>query len=170
MWKIRAALAAFVLALGCAPALAQSAFGTPGGAVVNGNANMCPNGAFDFQGRPVMVPCSSSAALNLTASTTATTGAFSASLTPAAGKTASFCGFVITSGGTTTAEVVNVTVAGLGATLNYAYVFPSSGQGVLGIALPQCIPASAPNTAITVSVPAGGTGTTAALTVWGNQQ
>lgn len=107
----------------------------------------------------------------ITASTTATTGAFNASLAAVFGKTNYICGFVITSGGTTAAAVVNATVAGtVSGTMNFSYVFPSSGQGVLGVAFPQCIIASASNTAITVSVPAGGTGTTAALSVWGYRQ
>lgn len=107
----------------------------------------------------------------ITASTTATSGSFSASLAAVLGKTNYICGFVITSGGTTAALVVNATVAGtVSGTMNYSYVFPSSGQGVLGVALPQCIIASASNTAITVSVPAGGAGTTAALSVWGYRQ
>jgi hypothetical protein len=54
---LRAAFAAFALALGCAPALAQRSFPTPGGSYVDGHALMCPNGSTDFQGRPVMVPC-----------------------------------------------------------------------------------------------------------------
>jgi hypothetical protein len=106
--------------------------------------------------------------INVTASATATTGSFSASLAAVQNKTNYICGFVITSGGTTTAAVVNVTATGtISGTLNYAYVFPSSGQGVLGVAFPQCIIASGQNTAITVIVPAGGTGTNAALSVWG---
>lgn len=106
--------------------------------------------------------------INITASTTATTGSFSSSLAAVSNKANYICGFVITSGGSSAATVVNATITGtVTGTLNYAYVFPSSGQGVLGVAFPQCIIASAQNTAITVSVPAGGTGTTAALSVWG---
>jgi hypothetical protein len=109
--------------------------------------------------------------VNITESTTATTGAFSITIPAAANKYNWLCGFIITSGGTTTAAVVNVTVTGLAVgTNNYAYVFPSSGQGLLGAAFPSCIGASAPNTAIVISVPAGGTGTTAALSAWGSQQ
>ena len=107
---------------------------------------------------------------NITASATATTGSFSASLPAVAGRTNYLCGFVITSGGTTAAAIVNATATGtVSGTMNFAYVFPSSGQGVLGVAFPQCIVASGANTAITVNVPAGGTGTTAALSVWGYQ-
>ena len=108
----------------------------------------------------------------LTASTVATTGSFSATLTGRSDKIVSICGFIVSSGGTTTPLVVNVTVgpvAGAAGTLNYAYVFPSSGQGILGVAMPQCIAADAMNHPIVVTVPAGGAGTVAALTAWGNQ-
>lgn len=109
--------------------------------------------------------------VNVTESTTATTGSFSVTLPAVAGHTNWLCGFVITSGGTTTSAVVNATVTGVvTGTNNYAYLFPSSGQGALGVALPSCIPSSAVNTAIAVSVPAGGAGTTAALTAWGYSQ
>ena len=104
----------------------------------------------------------------ITASTTATTGAFSATLTGVANRFTYICGFVVTSAGTTTAATVNVTISGtVSGTMNFAYVFVSSGQGLLGVALPGCIVSSAQNTSITVSVPAGGTGTTGALSVWG---
>jgi hypothetical protein len=107
---------------------------------------------------------------NITASATATTGAFSASLPAVAGKINNLCGFLITSGGTTTAATVSVTVTGLvSGTLNLAYVAPATGQGKVSLALPQCIGASATNTAITVSVPALGAGTTAAAALWGFQ-
>ena len=110
------------------------------------------------------------APVNVTASVTATTGSFNASLAASSNRLNQICGFVITSGGTTSAAVVNATVAGtVSGTMNFAYVFPSSGQGILGVAFPQCINASAANTAITVTVPGGGTGTTAALSVWGYQ-
>lgn len=112
-----------------------------------------------------------SGGVNITESATATTGAFSVTIPAAAGRYNWLCGFLITSGGTTTALVVNATTTGLvTGTTNYAYVFPSSGQGALGVAYPSCIGASASNTAIVVSVPAGGTGTVAALTAWGMQQ
>jgi hypothetical protein len=108
--------------------------------------------------------------INITNSVTATTGAFSTSLGAVTGTTNYICGFVITSGGSSAASVVTATAAGtVSGTLSFAYVFPSSGQGILGVAFPQCIAATGQNTAITVSVPAGGTGTTAALSVWGYQ-
>jgi hypothetical protein len=93
-----------------------------------------------------------------------------ASLPAASGKTTQICGFTITSGGTTAPLVVTATITGTIAILNYSYVFVSSGQGVFGTAYPACIPASAANTQITVTVPGGGAGTTASLVVWGSQQ
>jgi hypothetical protein len=107
---------------------------------------------------------------NITASATATTGAFSAALPAVAGKVNFICGFILTSGGTAGATTVSVTVTGLvSGTLNLAYVAPATGQGNLALALPQCIGASAVDTAITISVPALGAGTTAAVALWGFQ-
>ena len=108
--------------------------------------------------------------INITKSTTATTGNFNVSLPAVSGVTNYLCGFIITSGGTSSALVVNATASGtITGTMNFSYVFPSTGQGVLGVAFPQCIAASAQNTAITVTVPGGGAGTTAALSAWGYQ-
>jgi hypothetical protein len=106
----------------------------------------------------------------VTASATGTTAATAASLPAVSGKWTYICGFTITSGGTTTAAVGNATVAGaVTGTLNFTYVDVSSGQGILGVAFPQCIVASAQNTAITVTAPAGGAGTVVAVTAWGYQ-
>jgi hypothetical protein len=74
---MRAALAAFALALGCSSALAQSSFPTAGGSYVDGHALMCPNGSTDFQGRPVMIPCGgSSSPINISGSFSATLAGF----------------------------------------------------------------------------------------------
>jgi len=106
----------------------------------------------------------------ITASVAGTTGSTAATLPATATTTTYICGFVITSGGTSAALVVNATVAGtITGTLNFSYVFVSSGQGLLGVAFPQCIRASGQNTAIVVTAPAGGTGTTVAVTAWGFQ-
>ena len=108
--------------------------------------------------------------INITNSVTATVGSFSAALGAVAQTTNYICGFVITSGGSSAASVVTATATGtISGTLNFSYVFPSSGQGILGVAFPQCIAATGQDTAITVSVPAGGTGTSASLSVWGYQ-
>ena len=104
----------------------------------------------------------------LTVSTTGTTGPISATLTGAANRWTYICGFVITSGGTTSALTANATIAGtISGTMNFTYIFVSAGQGLLGVAFPGCITSSAVNTNIVVTVPGGGAGTTAAVTAWG---
>lgn len=108
--------------------------------------------------------------LPVTASVTATTGAFSVTLPAAASKYTYLCGFVITSAGTTAAAVATVTTTGtISGSLNYVYTFVSAGQGVLGVSIPGCIVSSGQNQAIQISVGAGGAGTTAALNAWGYQ-
>ena len=104
----------------------------------------------------------------MTASASGTTGALAAVLTGAVGQTTFLCGFLMSSGGTTTGAATQTTVTGtVGGILNLVYVDVSSGQGLLGAAFPVCIPASGPNTPITVNMPAGGAGTQAAVFVWG---
>lgn len=105
---------------------------------------------------------------NLVASTTFTTGSANVSLTGVTGKWTYLCGFVITSSGTTTATGVTATVAGTVTTnMNYNYAFVSSGQGILGVAFPGCITGSTLGGSIGIFIPAGGTGTTGAVTLWG---
>jgi hypothetical protein len=103
-------------------------------------------------------------------SATGTTGATSATLAAASGVTTYICGFVITSGGTGMALVGNATVVGtIGGTLNFTYVDVSSGQGLLGVAFPLCLPATGQNVSIVVTAPAGGASTVVAVTAWGFQ-
>ena len=105
----------------------------------------------------------------LTFDATGTTGQIAATFTKAAGKFTYICGFLITSGQTTVQTTVDATITGLvGGTKTFAYVFPSSGQGVLGVAFPGCITSSAKNTSIIVNVPAsGGAGTAGSVSAWG---
>lgn len=109
--------------------------------------------------------------VDITATNTGTTGAVAATLAAVSNKTTYICGFVITGGGTASAVVGNATVAGVvTGTINFSYVDVSSGQGLLGVAFPRCIPASALNTTIVVTAPAsGGSGTVKAVTAWGYQ-
>jgi len=58
-------------------------------------------------------------------------------------------------------------LTGLPTTMNFTYVFVSSGQGVLGVAFPGCLVASAANTNIVVNTPAGGAGTVGSVSAWG---
>jgi hypothetical protein len=104
----------------------------------------------------------------LTVSTTGTTAQITATLTGAVGRWTYICGFVLTSAGTTTAALGNATVAGtVSGTMNFTYSFVSSGQGLLGVAFPGCITSSAPGTNIVITLPAGGAGTTVAISAWG---
>ena len=107
----------------------------------------------------------------ITASATGTTAAIPVTLAADATKTNFLCGFTLTSGGTTTGTVGNATITGLtGGTLNFAFVMPSVGQGLLGVAFPACLSGSAKNVAIVVTQPAGGTGTIGAVAAWGYKQ
>lgn len=104
----------------------------------------------------------------LTASTTGTTGAISATIAGASGKFTYICGFTVTSAGTTTATAGTVAISNTASqNLYFTYLFPSSGQGILGVAFPGCITSNSTNTSITVSLTAGGTGTAATVNLWG---
>ncbi len=106
--------------------------------------------------------------INLTASAIGTTGSVAATLTGSSGKQTYICGFVVTSGGTTTAITGNVTVTGtVSGTMNFTYVFVSTGQGVLGFAVPNCIASANLGGNIVVNVPAGGAATVVAVSAWG---
>ncbi len=92
-----------------------------------------------------------------------------ATLPAAAGKTTEISGFTVTAGGSTAGAAVTVVVAGVvGAPLNYTFVFPTGalvGAAPLSVVFEPSLPASAPNQAITVTVPAGGAGNTSASVV-----
>lgn len=92
-----------------------------------------------------------------------------ATLAGAAGKTTYITGFELTAGGATGAALVQATVAGvLGGTLTYIFGFPAGVTTIatpLIVEFPEPIPASAANTAIVVTLPAGGTGNTNAAAV-----
>lgn len=75
-------------------------------------------------------------------------------------------GFELTAAGSTAGLAVTATLAGvLGGTLSFAFTFPIGvlvPAQPLFVEFPEPIPASAINTAITLTLPAGGTGNTAA--------
>lgn len=86
-----------------------------------------------------------------------------ATLAASVGKTTYLDGFEVTAAGATAALVVDVAVGGVSNALHYTFVFPAGATTAatpLIVELPQPIPASAPNTAITVTLPAGGAGNT----------
>ncbi len=73
-------------------------------------------------------------------------------------------GFHITGAGASAGAAVQVTVTGvIGGTMTFVYAAnsgPTSGNSPLSIVFPEPIPATAANTAITVSCPALGAGNT----------
>jgi hypothetical protein len=95
-----------------------------------------------------------------------------ATLAGAAAKTTYICGFVITSAGSTAAAVVSPTITGtISGTLTFSYATVAGAtlqNATLSIAFPRCIPASATNTAVVVTLPALGAGNTNATVIaWG---
>lgn len=95
--------------------------------------------------------------------------AAAATLTPGATVTAFLAGFEITGSGSTAGLPVTVTVTGLlGGTRHYTYVFVAGAllaNTPLLVEFNPPLPASAINTAIVVSCPAGGAGNTNNTTV-----
>jgi len=145
-------------------AIAATAFG-------NGNVNVTNPAT-----RPVPVTTTGAVASGATqksgSSGNVANASAAASLAAVSGKTNYITGFQCTASGSTAGLAVNVTVTGLiGGTATYSFVFP---VGVLVAAQPltvnftQPLKASAANTAITVTLPAGGAGNTnAAVSVQG---
>lgn len=91
-----------------------------------------------------------------------------ATLPGVAGRTTYITGFEVTASGATAALAVTVTVTGPGSTMGYTFVFPAGAAAQatpLIVAFPRAIPANGQNTAITVSLPAGGAGNTNATVV-----
>jgi hypothetical protein len=113
----------------------------------------------------------------ITASATGTTGAITATLPAAAGKTTYICGLYFTGSNAAAANpATTVTITGtIGGTMNFG--FPTlAAAATVPITIPideqflPCIAASAINTAIVVNGPALGTGATlATVTAWGYQ-
>lgn len=104
------------------------------------------------------------------ASATGTTVAPTATLPGVAGKTTFMCGFAATSYGATASNgfiQINGIVGGV--TMYFAYVTPATGQGELVVPFRPCLPASAPNTAITIQQPAPGAGGGSGINAWGYQ-
>ena len=90
----------------------------------------------------------------------------SASIPALKGSVAYMSGFQIFAAGATAASVVTVTIAGLaGGTLSFPFVFPAGATTTaqpIAVSFYPAAQASGPNAAITLSVPAGGAGNTAA--------
>lgn len=99
-----------------------------------------------------------------------TTGAVVGTLAAAALKTTFICGFNVQAIGGT-AAVGPVTVAGLiGASQVYQGSSSVAGGSVAAASFTPCVPASAVNTAITITTTANGTATAVNVNSWGYQQ
>lgn len=98
------------------------------------------------------------------ASGTVAAATATATLAASATKTTYLCSFIITSTGSTAAAVVAPTVTGLVGgtwTLTYATVAGATlANQPLVVTLSRCVPGSAVNTAVVVSVPSLGAGNT----------
>jgi hypothetical protein len=95
-----------------------------------------------------------------------------ATLPATAGRTQYLEGFDVTGGGATAASIIEISVTGLaGGTLKFemnvlaGVTGPVNAQGGLSIRFPEPLPASALNSAITVTVPSFGAGNTNAAVV-----
>jgi hypothetical protein len=105
----------------------------------------------------------------LTGNATGTTGAVVGTLAAASGKTTYICGFTVSAIGGT-AAVGPITLAGLtGSSMVFQLSSSAAGVNFSQTFLP-CIPASATNTAITVTTTADGTATAVDINSWGYRQ
>lgn len=127
----------------------------------------------DANGRFIQAPVITSPSTSVQASSGNVANATAAAALPAVtAKTNFLTGIQITAGGATAGQCVSATIAGLlGGTTTYTYC-SVTGAGLpsnpLAINFIPPIPASAVNTAITLSVPALGTGNTnAAVAIQG---
>lgn len=187
----RALVAAFLVLAAIGSAQAQSPntdtyFYTPNGGGVNGALGMCLNNASP----PRAVPCSAAnvapnavgltsypfnpatatTATPITGNATGTTGAVVGTLAGTSGKTTYICGFNVSSVGGT-APSSPITVAGLVGS-SQVYQTPinaTGGQILVAQNFNPCIPASAANTAITVTTTAAAGATAVDVNSWGYQ-
>ena len=172
-------LLALLLAL-AAPeaALAQAAYPTPTGQTAAAVVDMCP-----VQGAsgnvPQFLPCDTTGAttrrvtvtnntvgngyptgaIPITGVGTGSTGAVTGTLAATAGFTNYLCGFDVSAiGGTATVGPISLTGTAGGNTLTYQMASTAAGN-LFTRSFSPCLPASAPNTAISVATTADGTAT-----------
>ena len=105
---------------------------------------------------------------------TGTTAGATATLPAAVGKLTYICGFSASAGSATTAITISATLTAL-ATMVYTLGAPVTAVGTTGPTIFQtftpCLPASAPNTSITVAMGALGTGGVGqTVQAWGYQR
>lgn len=105
----------------------------------------------------------------ITGNAAGTTGAVVGTLAGTSGKTTYICGFSVDALGGT-AAVGPITVAGL-VTSSMVFQLTSSATGVSrSVPMSPCVPASATNTAITITTTADGTASAVNVNAWGYQQ
>lgn len=170
------------------PVMAQSPntdtyFYTPGGGGVNGAVGMClntsnkavPCSGLNVQPSPVSTtpyptnPATGVGAAAISGNAAGTTGAVVGTLAGAATKTTYICGFNVQAIGGT-AAIGPITIAGLIGASQVYQGSSSAGGGVVAAAqFNPCIPASAVNTAITITTTADGTATAVDVNSWGFQ-
>jgi hypothetical protein len=161
----RALIVVALLLAALLPAKAQNSWTTPGGSTVPGSLYLC----LDAAGQAVPCATGGSESVVITAHATGTTGAVVGTLAAAAGVTTTLCGFDVSAIGGT-AAVGPITVAGLVGG-SFTYELASTATGVtLGRTFTPCIPASAVDTAITITTTADGTASAVAVNAWGTQQ
>lgn len=162
-----------VYQINCAGFSAIQVFGT---SIVSGTANIALLGSAGVStvmadNTIPVVPTSQypSGATPITGNAAGTTGAVVGTLAAAANKTTYICGFNVQAiGGTAT--VGPITVAGLvGSSQVYQGSSSAAGGTVVSVAFNPPIPASAVNTAITITTTANGTATAVDVNSWGYQ-
>jgi hypothetical protein len=110
------------------------------------------------------------AATPLSGNAAGTTGAVVGTLAAAVGKTTYICGFNVQAIGGT-AATGPITIAGLiGSSQVYQGSSSAAGGTVASASFTPCIPASAANTAITITTTANGTATATNVNSWGYRQ
>lgn len=126
----------------------------------------------DWQADALTLPSAPAGAVALEASaSTAAGGALAVSIPAAAGLTSWITGWDCTLGIPAAAATVLLTVDGPALALNYALTASAAGGGGALVRFPSPIPAAAPDTAVTVNLPAvGGAAAVNALSVFGFQR
>jgi len=135
-----------------------------------GNVTIDTSGRLCGNVTGAVAPVGYGTATAITGNATGSTGAVVGTLAGTAGKTTYICGFNVSAIGGT-AAVGPITVAGLVGSSQVYQVPVNSAAGAIVVSqtFNPCIPASAANTAITVTTTADGTATAVNVNSWGYQ-
>jgi hypothetical protein len=114
-------------------------------------------------------PYNSAPCTAITGNAAGTVGAVVGTLAATAGKTSYICGFEVSAIGGT-AAIGPITIAGLiGSSMIFQGSSSAAGGTIAQKTFAPCIPASATNTAITITTTANGTATAVNVNSWGYQ-